>query len=549
MTMCKFWTIVFIVFSPVFLYSQVEIDSLLNELDTTIDKSEFYHNKKEAEINKLRSLLKLTSSNVQKYEIYEKLFGEYRFYQSDSALSYARKSLKIASELKDLSKINTSKLNLASSMGTLGMYKEATEVLNTIKIQATPEIKGTYFGVCSSLYLSMADYAATIQEKSDYLRLTKKYRDSSYNFYPKNSETFIIHRANKLFEEKKYDENLTLLQNYFPKIKNNNPDKAVVAYLISLAYQYKKEFTEEKKWLIIAAISDLQLEKKEYISLRSLAYVLYEEGDIVRAYKYTKRTLEDALFCNARLRTFEISKMMPIINEAYQKQNDTNRKQLIVFLVSASILSLFLMVVLFLLFKQMKKLSRAKQEISSANAQLITLNNELHLFNEKLNETNNTLKEANLVKEIYIGRYMDQCSVYISKLDEYRRKLNVIVSSGKTAELVKVIKSKEFIEEELKDFYHNFDKTFLLLFPNFIEEFNSLLVDSEDIKLKPGELMNTELRIFALIRLGISDSVKIAEFLRYSLSTIYNYRTKLRNKALGPRDEFEANVMRIGTNK
>ena len=129
------------------------------------------------------------------------------------------------------------------------------------------------------------------------------------------------------------------------------------------------------------------------------------------------------------------------------------------------------MIKLVLLFKQMKKLAKAKREISIANAQFLELNKELNIFNEKLNETNTTLKEANLVKEIYIGRYMDQCSIYISKLDEYRRKLNVIVSSGKTAELVKAVKSKEFIDVELKEFYHNFDKTFLLLFPNFIEEF------------------------------------------------------------------------------
>lgn len=547
--MCKFWTVILIVFSPFFLYSQVEIDSLLNELDTTIDKSELYHKRKEVEINKLRSLLKLTTSNVHKYEIYEKLYNQYRAYQSDSALYYARKSLVVANTLKDLTKINTSKLNLSSIMGTLGMYKEATEILTNLDISSTPEIKSFYYGVNSSVYLYMSEYAASKQEKDKYVQLTKQFRDSIFKYDPVNSGSYIITQSNKLFQQGKYDEMLRDLESYFPKMNNNNPDKAVVAYMISEAYQRKKDFDQEKKWLIISAIHDLQLEKKEYISLRSLAFIMYKEGDIDRAYKYIKRSLEDALFCNARLRTYEISRMLPIINEAYQKQNDTNNKQLTVFLVSASILSLFLMVVLFMLFKQMKKLSRAKQEISSANGQLITLNNELHLFNEKLNETNNTLKEANLVKEIYIGRYMDQCSVYISKLDEYRRKLNVIVSSGKTAELVKAIKSKEFIEEELKEFYHNFDKTFLLLFPDFIEEFNSLLTDNEDIKLKPGELMNTELRIFALIRLGISDSAKIAEFLRYSLSTIYNYRTKLRNKALGPRDEFEANVMRIGTNK
>ncbi len=547
--MLKFQYILIALLFPIFLFSQTEIDSLLKELDATIDNSKQFHNKKQIEIVKLIELQKITSSDVQKYEIYEKLFGEYKFYQSDSAISYARKSLNIANQLKDLSKINNSKLNLASTMGTLGMYKEATEILNKIEIESTPEIKGTYFGVCSSLYLSMSDYAATSQEKNNYVSLTQKYRDSSYNFYPKTSEPFIIHQANKLLAEKKYDETISVLQNYFSKIKNNNTDKAVVAYLISQAYQHKKEFEQEKKWLIISAISDLQLEKKEYISLRSLAYIMYEEGDIDRAYKYTKRTLEDALFCNARLRTFEISKMMPIINEAYQKQNETNRKQLILFLVSASILSLFLLGALILLFKQIKKLSKAKYEISLANKQFVILNEELKIANEKLNETNHTLKEASLVKEIYIGRYMDQCSIYISKLDQYRRQLNIMAVSGKMNELVRAIKSDEFIEKELKEFYNNFDKTFLSLFPNFIEEFSSLLTDTEDIKLKQGELMNTELRIFALIRLGISDSAKISEFLRYSLSTIYNYRTKLRNKAAGPREDFEADVMRIGTNK
>lgn len=537
------------VFIPLLLFSQTATNSLLKELDATIDNHKEFRSKKETEIKKLIELQKITSSDIQKYEIYEKLFGEYRFYQSDSAIGYARKSMRIANQSNDLSKINTTKLNLASIMGTLGMYKEATDILNKINIKATPELKGNYYGVSSTLYLSMSDFAATSQEKTNYITLTKKYRDSSYNFYPKNTESFIIHQANQFFEEKKYDKALPLLENYFAKIKNNNTDKAVVAYLISQNYQKKKEFGKEKKWLITSAISDLQLEKKEYISLRSLAYIMYEEGDIDRAYKYTKRTLEDALFCNARLRTFEISKMMPIINDAYEKQNDTNRHQLILFLVSATVLSLFLLTALILLFKQIKKVSKAKYEISSANKQFKILNEELKIANEKLNETNNTLKEASLVKEIYIGRYMDQCSVYISKLDQYRRQLNIMAASGKMTELVRAIKSKEFIDKELKEFYNNFDKTFLLLFPNFIGDFTSLLTDTDDIKLKQGELMNTELRIFALIRLGISDSGKISEFLRYSLSTIYNYRTKLRNKSLGPRDEFEANVMRIGTNK
>jgi hypothetical protein len=136
---------------------------------------------------------------------------------------------------------------------------------------------------------------------------------------------------------------------------------------------------------------------------------MYEESDIDRSYKYMKRSLEDALFCNARLRTYEISKMMPIISEAYQHQNETNRFQLVIFLTSASVLSLILLVILFLLFKQMKKLNKAKQDIDLANIQLSELNKELYVFNEKLNKTNFTLTETNLLKEIYIGRYIDQC--------------------------------------------------------------------------------------------------------------------------------------------
>lgn len=545
--MNRFLTLIIVSLFPVLLFGQNNFDSLLDELDKTVADYQLYSNKKENEINKLKGLLQYTSTDLQKYAIYGKLYSEYKLYQSDSALIYARKSFQIAEKLNDGRKLNDARLNLASIMGTLGMYKEATDILNRININTTPDLKGYYFTVNSVVYGYMSDYAASLQEKERYILLTKKYRDSSLNFYKPQSSAYIMAKSSTLIDTGKYNPALHLLLNYFPAIGHNSPDRAVIAYIISQAYRQKKDLEQEKKWLTISAISDLQLAKKEYISLRSLAFIMYENGDIDRAYKYIKRSLEDALFCNARLRTYEISKMLPIINEAYQKQNETNRLQLILFLISASILSVFLLAVLFLLFKQMKKLSKAKQDLSLANLQLSELNMELNTFNEKLNETNNTLTEANLLKEIYIGRYMDQCSDYIGKLDEYRRKLNVMATTGKMNDLVSAVKSKQFIENELAAFYTNFDKTFLQLFPNFIEEFKALLIDDEATQLKEGELLNTELRIFALIRLGIKDSAKISIFLRYSVSTIYNYRSQLKNKAAGPREEFEAKVMRIGT--
>jgi len=314
-------------------------------------------------------------------------------------------------------------------------------------------------------------------------------------------------------------------------------------------YYHTNEREKEKQWLIESAINDLESATKEYISLRSLAFMLYEDGDIERAYKYIKQSLEDALFCNARLRTYEISQMLPIIDKAYQHQSEKRQNQLKFSLISISTLTLFLLIAVFFIYQQMRKLSIARSDLCAANHKLNGLNNELLETNKLLTQSNITLKEANLIKEEYIGRYMDQCSVYIDKLDEYRRLLNKTATAGKVDDLIRTIKSTQFIDDELKEFYNNFDSSFLQLFPSFVTEFNALLVQSETIQLKKNELLNTELRIFALIRLGITDSVKIAHFLRYSLSTIYNYRTKMRNKSSVPRDDFEAYVMNICIDK
>mgnify|MGYP006320347799 FL=1 len=211
-----------------------------------------------------------------------------------------------------------------------------------------------------------------------------------------------------------------------------------------------------------------------------------------------------------------------------------------------SLLALFLGCALLYINKVKKSLLVSRQEISRINEQLKELNKELLQVNGQLRSTNRHLAESSYLKETYIGRYMDQCSVYLEKMNEYRRTLGKIAASGNVDELYKSIKSTRFIETELKEFYANFDNTFLQLFPTFVEDFNALLVEDKQVQLKEGELMNTELRIYALIRLGITDSVKIAQFLRYSVTTIYNYRVKVRNKATGDRDSLEDEVMKIG---
>lgn len=533
---------------PVFLFAKSDMDSLLKVLDKTVDNYQFYSDQKEEKLNKLKDLLKYTSSDQQRYDICGQLYDDYKSYKSDSALTYARKKLFIAEKLNNKRNLTDARLNLAAIMGITGMYKEAMDIMSTVNINESPDLKAYYFHIYRTVYGFMADYAVSSQEKNKYDFLTAAYRDSLLAVNAPSSGPHVMVKSDQLIVRKQYDEALNLLLNYYPTIKNDTHTQAIIAYSIAAAYHGKNERSLEKYWLTVSAIYDLQSATKEYISLRSLAFILYEDGDVDRAYKYIKRSLEDALFCNARLRTYEISEMLPIIDKAYQLQTEARQKQLVISLISISVLSFFLLIAIFFVYRQMRKLSVARKELSLANKQLNDLNHELSAANNQLNSTNETLLEANLIKEEYIGRYMDQCSVYIDKLDDYRRLLNKTATAGKIEDLLHAIKSKQFIEDELKEFYTNFDSTFLQLFPTFVEEFTALLVDNEETQLRQGELLNTELRIFALIRLGITDSVKISHFLRYSLSTIYNYRTKLRNKAAGPRDEFEANVMRIGTN-
>lgn len=532
---------------PTFIFGNYSMDSLLKVLDKTVDNYQIYSNQKEEKLNKLKDLLKVTSTDLQRFAICGQLYDEYRSYKSDSALTYAREKLKIAEKLNDENNLTNARLNLAAIMGINGLYKEAMDILSIINIRRTPELKAYYFHIYRTVYGYMADYTVSSQEQIKYNYMTAAYRDSLLVVNAPSSGTHVMVKSDQLIVQKQFEEALELLLRYYPTIKDDLHTKAIIAYSIAAAYSGKSERKLEKHWLAISAIYDIQSATKEYISLRRLAFLLYEDGDVDRAYKYIRRSLEDALFCNARLRTYEISQMLPIIDKAYQNQTEARQKQLVISLVSISILSLFLLIAIALVYRQMRKLSAARKELSIANEQLNNLNHELSSTNDQLNSTNETLVEANLIKEEYIGRYMDQCSLYIDKLDGYRRLLNKTAAAGKIQDLLSAIKSKQFIEDELELFYTNFDSTFLQLFPSFVEEFNNLLVDHEDTQLKQGELLNTELRIFALIRLGIKDSVKISHFLRYSLSTIYNYRTKLRNKAICPRNEFEDRVMQIGT--
>lgn len=530
-------------------------DMRLEELDAVVKYPERYEQRKQRRIAVLKAEREMAADRVRLFEADARLAEEYKVYIADSALYYVQEQLRLAREEEDRIREDMARLQLAEVRIITGMYLEALDLLREVgRDRLSPELRGRYYHLYRTLYRAMRDYAVGEDLQREYEFLSGRYRDSLRAVYSPESDTRILAEAEQLIGQGDCIEALDCLLPYYATLDPDGRETGYTAYSIAEAYRCLGEREKEKEYLTVSALSDLKCGVKEYISLRELAALLYEEGDVRRAYAYMKRAMEDAAFCNARLRTVEVSQVLPIINEAYRLQTERQQRQMEMFLMCISALSLFLVLLAFYLRRQMKRLAVAKQEITRTNGLLKSLNEELRDVNARLSESNgqlqeinNRLAEVNYIKEAYIGRFLDLCSTYIGKLDSYRRSLNKKAMNGQTGELFRELKSTQLVEDELEEFYHNFDTAFLQLFPDFVRDFNALLAEGEQVVLKPGELLDTELRIFALIRLGITDSNKIAQFLRYSLKTIYNYRTRMRNKARGLREDFEKEVMRIGT--
>jgi hypothetical protein len=308
-------------------------------------------------------------------------------------------------------------------------------------------------------------------------------------------------------------------------------EKAYAYYTLSLAYEAKKDTDMEIYYLAQTALIDLNASVREYAALQKLARLVYQQGDPERAYNYVSCSMKDAVACNARLRFLEVTEFYPIIDKAYSDKKAQEKRLGRILTLSITGLAVYLILLAFYLYHGLRKLSLMRKNLSKSNKELVALNQQL--------------QQTGKIKEVYIARYLDRCVSYLDKLEQYRRSLEKLAMASRIEDLFKAIRSADFLREERKNFYNEFDKSFLELFPNFIHDFNNLLNEDGKIEPKPGEILNTELRIFALIRLGVTDANRIAHFLGYSLATVYNYRSKIRNRAKGDKDNFEQEVMRL----
>lgn len=519
--------------------TQKRSDSLLLVLDKTIKEKSLYAEKRERRIDSLRTLLNVEADLEQRYHIYQKLYKEYRHYNMNSALSVADKKRMIAEELQNRQLIYIAEMNTAEILGIIGMYKESLDITAKIdRQQLDIQQWSYYFHLYHSLYSLMSDNSMSQKEKSRYDQLISQYKDSLLQNMEINTLGYNLVKNGKLITQGRYDEALHLMNHCFMEYENDESQMGTIAYGLSDIYEKKNDPEKEKQYLAISAISDLRRAVKSHIALRKLAVLLYKEGDINRAYNYIKCSMEDASFCGARFRILEISETLPIITTAYDRKIKQEKEKLLKYLILISLLSIILITSIIFIWRQLKKLSSAKKSIKD-------MYENMKQMNEDLDELNKKLSESNRVKEEYIGSVFNLCSTYIDKMESYRINLNRNLVASRIEEVRKVTGST-LVPDELKEFFGHFDAIFLNIYPNFIDEFNSLLKKEEKIIPKAGDILTPELRVFALMRLGITDSSKIAVFLHYSPQTVYNYKLKIRNKLLVSKDEFSVAMQQIG---
>lgn len=532
----------------VFAGGEIRGDRLSEELDDAVRNRSSYLQQRERRITQLKDMFLANKLPLwQEYEINHQLYEEFRKIQQDSAIYYIERNVEIATRLKDTARVYTSRLQLATLYAFSGMYREVESLLGSINRDLlSKEQKQDFY----EAYYSFFSYYSMNLDSAKYAEKLDLYKDSllsvldtaSYRYKIKLAESQIIHGQ--------VDSAERLLLPLLEKEERYGPNFAMITYLLGDVYAHKEGQTAlARKYYMLSVISDIRLAFLDSGSMQKLALNFYEDGDLSHALKFAQLAIEGAVACNIQYRMNEISKFYPIISASYQAQEAQDRRLLLTYFLLISLLMFFLILSLAYVYRQMRKISAIRKELVDTNARLVKLNGEISEASDLLQERNIQLSESNRIKEEYIAHFLDLCSTYISKLEDYQKSLQKKAMNKQLDELFKMLRSTRMVEREVEALYVNFDRIFLGLYPTFVEDFNALLRPEERFTLRSEDLLNKELRIFALMRLGVTDSVRIAAFLRCSLSTIYNYRTKIRNKSLVPRDEFEDGVMRIGINR
>ena len=540
-------TVIFSFLSIVAVAQNDDLESCLRQIDEAIEESPQTVSRYERQIEETRLQYRHAHQPAEKYQLAFRLYEQYKSFMNDSALYYLREAENQAAKQGKTADVGNCRALKAFQCSTVGYYNEALAFLKSINKQQLDSIGlRNYYQSQMHVYGELGYYSIIPSMKEQYFKLQTTYRDSLFALLDHQHQDYLMYRIQELNSRGNKEEARKISDQWLKQVGKDSRDYAIASY-----YRWMSSETPEESsyWVAQSALSDVRHAVMDQAALLSLAEILNDKGDLDRSYRYIRFTWDCNNRFNTRMRSWQITPILNVIEENYQKAVERNTKGLTMSIVAVSALALLLLIALFLVHRRREQLAAARNELESVNSQLSTLNSQLSTLNsqlstqkDELSALNSQLTESNRVKEEYIGRFMSLCSQYIDKLDNYRKMVNRKMKNKELDELFQISKSTELKEKELEELYENFDSVFLHLFPNFVDGFNALLQPEMRIHPKEENRLTTDIRIFALIRLGFEDSSKIAEFLHYSVNTIYNYRARIKNGALGNREQFETKV-------
>jgi Domain of unknown function (DUF6377) len=515
------------------LSSAQETEPLLKELDKALLNKDSYVRQKYAKINALKKDINkytLSKDNSNLYRNYMSLFDEYKSFKYDSAYYYLEEAKSTAFILKDQQILDRTRTKEGFVLLSSGLFKEAIDTLDSVDdLKLDTKDRYEYNSIKARAYYDLADYNRDQRYNINYIQQGNLYLEKALALIQPNTNEYWATESLKRMKQQDWKgaekafsywlNNFTLPAEYYGIATS------------SLGYIYSERGDAQKAvhYLTMAAIADVKNATKETVALRNLANELFKMGQLDKANHYINLAMDDATFYDARHRKIEISTILPIIEKAQltkvNEKNDMLEKIVILLTILAIVIILFLVII----FRQLKERNASRKAMADSYAQL--------------QEMNKSLSEANTIKEEYITYFIKATSDLINKLDHLQKSSIQKVISKKTDELLSLLKRYD-VKKEREDLFHQFDAIFLRLFPTFITDFNSLFSEDHRSVVKKGELLNTEMRIFALYRLGIQDSNQIADFLELSVTTIYTYKTRIKSRS-EHKEMFEEKIMGI----
>ena len=530
---------------------QPDLESLLTQIDEAIDQSSQATAQYEQQIETTRQQYLSAQRSEEKYTLALKLYDQYKAFMNDSAIFYLEQAERQAERQGRVDLVGDCRALKAFQCSTVGYYHEAVIILKSINKQQLDSVGlRHYYQSHMHVYGELGYYSTIPVMKDSYFSLQQVYRDSLFAMIDHHDQDYSMYRIQELKGRGQLDEARKISDQWVHRTNPDSRDYAIACYYRWLS---SEDDGEKRYWAAQSALSDVRHAVMDQASLLELADLLNADGDLDRSYRYIRFTWDCNNRFNTRMRSWQITPILNVIEKNYQKAVDHNTKVLWASVIVVSVLAVLMVGLLFFLHRRNRQLYVARSDLKKSNDELLDANHrlaaqteELSALNVQLSTLNAQLSESNQVKEEYIGRFMSLCSQYIDKIDDYRKMVNKKMKNKELDELFRISKSTELKEHEVEELLQNFDSVFLHLFPTLVNEFNALLTPEAQIHPKEDNRLTTEIRIFALIRLGIEDSSKIAEFLHYSVNTIYNYRARIKNGTLDNRESFERRIKMLG---